>query len=590
MITFKETGLSESILKSIEALGFETPTPIQEKVIPYLLESTQDIIGLAQTGTGKTAAFGLPIIQHCDTSKRGIQALILSPTRELCIQITKDMDLYAKENKDIRITSVYGGASITHQMDELKRGVNIVVATPGRALDLIKRKALKVSSIRYLVLDEADEMLNMGFKDELDAILETTPKEKQTLLFSATMPKEVQRIADDYLTDPIEISVGDKNRGAENVSHEFYMGLARNRYEILKRVVDVNPDIYGIVFCRTRRETKEVADKLMADGYNADALHGDLSQAQRETVMAHFRSRHLQMLVATDVAARGLDVTDLTHVINYNLPDEKEIYIHRSGRTGRAGKKGISVTIIHTREMHKIKELERVTGRKFVKKQIPNGEEICAKQLFKLIDRMEKVEVDEVRIAPFMPDIYKKLEWLDKEELIKHFVSLEFNRFLSYYKNRGDLNVDAKRDRDDRGRGERGRERERDRFVKSGQKVEFERFFINIGSRSGLTKPKLIGIINDTTEKRNIEIGKIDLMNNFSFFEIDKTFTELLLNKASTAFYQGEKIVVEKSKPDQLAMKKESRRKNGGDWFDEKKGGSARFKKTSKKPKGKKRR
>jgi ATP-dependent RNA helicase DeaD len=587
MITFKETGLSDSILKSIEALGFVNPTPIQEKTIPYLLDSERDIIGLAQTGTGKTAAFGLPIIEKVDVNNKAVQALILAPTRELCIQITKEMELYALDSENLRITAVYGGASITNQIDELKRGVQIVAATPGRALDLINRKALKVNHIRFLVLDEADEMLNMGFKDELDGILENTPKEKQTLLFSATMPKEVQRIADNYLKDPVEISAGEKNKGAENVSHEFYMGLARNRYEILKRVVDINPDIYGIVFCRTRRETKEVADKLMADGYNADALHGDLSQAQRENVMNHFRSRHLQMLVATDVAARGLDVNDLTHVINYNLPDEKEIYIHRSGRTGRAGKKGVSITIIHTREMHKIKDLEKVTGKRFTKKMIPNGEEICAKQLFKLIDRMENVEVDEERIQPFMPTIYKKLEWLDKEQLIKHFVSVEFNRFLEYYKGRGDINVDPKKENRD----------DREKFQKSGKKIDFERFFINVGSKSGLTKPKLIGLINDTTERRNIEIGKIDLMKNFSFFEIDKTYTELLLKKANKATYNGENLVVEKSKPDQLAQKKERRRQgNNGDWFDGnndrpknfKKGGNDKFKK-SKKPKGKKR-
>lgn len=578
MMTFKETGLSESILKAIGALGFEQPTPIQEKVIPYLLDSEKDIIGLAQTGTGKTAAFGLPIIEKCNPTKKAVQALILAPTRELCIQITKEMELYALESENLHITSVYGGASITNQIDELKRGVQIVAATPGRALDLIKRKALKVGSIQFLVLDEADEMLNMGFKDELDAILENTPDNKQTLLFSATMPKEVQRIADNYLKDPVEIAAGEKNKGAENVSHEFYMGLARNRYEILKRVVDINPDIYGIVFCRTRRETKEVADKLMADGYNADALHGDLSQAQRETVMAHFRSHHLQMLVATDVAARGLDVNNLTHVINYNLPDEKEIYIHRSGRTGRAGKKGISVTIIHTREMHKIRDLEKVTGKKFVKKQIPNGEEICAKQLYKLIDRMEHVEVDEDRINPFMPTIYKKLEWLDKEQLIKHFVSLEFNRFLEYYKGRGDINVDPKKEKYD----------DRDRFRKSGKKIDYERFFINLGTKSGLTKPKMIGLINDTTEKRNIEIGKIDLMNNFSFIEIDKTYSELLLKKANQATYKGFKVVVEKSKPDQLAMKKE-RRKNGKgeNWYEGKKKGSGKYKKNGNKSKGK---
>ncbi|PID93559.1 MAG: DEAD/DEAH box helicase [Bacteroidetes bacterium] len=575
MTTFNQTGLSESILKTVEALGFTQPTPIQQEVIPFLLQTDCDLIGLAQTGTGKTAAFGLPIIEKCNPEEAIIQALILSPTRELCIQITKEMERYAQENSMLRIMAVYGGAGIVGQMDELKRGAHIVVATPGRALDLIKRKVLKVESIRYLVLDEADEMLNMGFKEELDAILSHTPEEKQTLLFSATMPKEVQRIADHYLKEPKEIAAGEKNRGAENVSHEFYMGLAKNRYEILKRVVDVNPDIYGIIFCRTRRETKEVADKLMADGYNADALHGDLTQSARETVMKHFRSRHLQLLVATDVAARGLDVNDLSHVINYNLPDETEAYIHRSGRTGRAGKKGISITLIHTRETRKIRELEKITGKKFVKKMIPNGEEICAKQLYKLIDRMEKVEVNEERIEPFMPTIYKKLEWLDKEQLIKHFVSVEFNRFLEYYKNRGDLNVAAKKEKNS----------DREKFQKSGKKITFERFFINQGSKNGLTKPKLIGLINDTTEKRNIEIGKIDLMKNFSFFEIDQDFSELLLKKSNGAVYQGEPLVVEKSKPDQLAQKKERRKKDGYHKKKEKNAARAKAKRNTKKPK-----
>ncbi|NCD43360.1 MAG: DEAD/DEAH box helicase, partial [Bacteroidia bacterium] len=428
MTKFTETGLSTSILKAIENMGFEELTPIQEKIIPYLLDSENDIIGLAQTGTGKTAAFGLPVIEKTNPEIKSVQTLILSPTRELCIQICKEMELYATGTKDICIVPVYGGAAITHQIDALKKGCNIVVATPGRALDLINRKALKVSEIRWLILDEADEMLNMGFKEELDAILENTPAKKQTLLFSATMPREVQRIANQYLKNPVEISAGEKNKGAENVSHEFYMGMAKNRYEILKRIVDINPDIYSIVFCRTRQETKEVADKLMNDGYNADALHGDLSQAMRESVMRHFRAHHLQILVATDVAARGLDVIDLTHVINYNLPDEKEIYIHRSGRTGRAGKKGISMSIVHTREMNKIRELEKVTGKKFVNKQIPNGEEICGKQLYNLIDKMEHIEVDEERIGPFLESIYKKLAWLDREMLIKKFVSMEFNR------------------------------------------------------------------------------------------------------------------------------------------------------------------
>ena len=594
MIKFTETGLNESILKAIEKLGFENPTPIQEKVIPYLLSSKKDIIGLAQTGTGKTAAFGLPIIQQIDVSSNVVQALILSPTRELCIQISKEMELYASEDKKINILPVYGGANITNQMATLRKGCSIVVATPGRALDLIKRKSLKVENIQYLVLDEADEMLNMGFKEELDEILKNTPSEKQTLLFSATMPREVQRISDNYLNDPFEISAGEKNKGAENVSHEYYMGMARYRYEILKRLVDFNPNIYGIVFCRTRRETKEVADKLMADGYNADALHGDLSQAMRESVMQRFRSRHIQLLVATDVAARGLDVNDLTHVIHYNLPDEDDVYIHRSGRTGRAGKTGISISIVHTREANKIRILEKITGKKFEKKSIPNGEEICTKQLFNLIDKMENVEVDETRIEPFMAAISEKLEYLDREQMIKHFVSMEFNRFLSYYKNSSDLNRTASsddRDRNDRGRGDRSRGRERDRdrdrgrgesrdrgverekFQKSDRgDISFTRFFINVGIRDNITVPKLIGLINDTTSTRNIEIGKIDLMRNFSFFEVDSTQTDTVLKSFTDATFDEKPMSVEISKPDPAKESGfEKRTKKKGDYSGEKK-------------------
>ncbi|MCK9167459.1 MAG: DEAD/DEAH box helicase [Bacteroidales bacterium] len=574
MIKFTETGLSTSILKAIENMGFEELTPIQEKIIPYLLDSENDIIGLAQTGTGKTAAFGLPVIEKTNPEIKSVQALILSPTRELCIQICKEMEMYATGTKDICIVPVYGGAAITHQIDALKKGCNIVVATPGRALDLINRKALKVSEIRWLILDEADEMLNMGFKEELDAILENTPAKKQTLLFSATMPREVQRIANQYLKNPVEISAGEKNKGAENVSHEFYMGMAKNRYEILKRIVDINPDIYSIVFCRTRQETKEVADKLMNDGYNADALHGDLSQAMRESVMRHFRAHHLQILVATDVAARGLDVIDLTHVINYNLPDEKEIYIHRSGRTGRAGKKGISMSIVHTREMNKIRELEKVTGKKFVNKQIPNGEEICGKQLYNLIDKMEHIEVDEERIGPFLESIYKKLAWLDREMLIKKFVSMEFNRFLDYYKDRGDLNVTEKSSI-------------QERFQSSGKKKEFSRFFINVGTRDNLTVPRLIGLINDTTTRRNIEIGKIDLMKNFSFFEVESGFAELIMTSFKNTEYKGTPVVVEPSKPDFAPEKREKFAPERWEKKDKKKFNEGKGKKGGKKPDGK---
>jgi len=423
MITFKETGLNQDILKALDELGFENPTPIQEKTIPHLLSEEQDLIGFAQTGTGKTAAFGLPVIQKIDTDSKKTQAIILSPTRELCVQIAKDLDNYSKYTKGLSVAAVYGGASIDQQVRSLNKGAQIVVGTPGRTLDLIKRKKLKLSTVRFLILDEADEMLTMGFKDDLDAILEGTPDDKQTLLFSATMPKEIAAIAKKYMKDAIEISAGKKNIGAENVNHVYYMVNARDRYLALKRIADINPKIYGIVFCRTRRETKEVAEKLMADGYNADALHGDLSQAQRDYVMNRFRVKNLQLLVATDVAARGLDVTDLSHIINYNLPDDLEVYIHRSGRTGRAGKKGVCLTIIHSRETGKIKMIQKKVGKPFEHAPVPSGKEICGKQLYNLIDKIEKIEVDNSQIDQFLPEIYKKLEWLSREDLIKHFVS-----------------------------------------------------------------------------------------------------------------------------------------------------------------------
>ncbi len=464
MIQFSEMGLRPEILQSIGELGFETPTPIQEKVIPFLLETQQDLLGLAQTGTGKTAAFGLPIIQQIDFSDRRTQALILSPTRELCMQIAKDLVNYSKKVANLNVLPVYGGADIKKQLDGLERGAHIVVGTPGRTLDLINRKKLKIENIRWLVLDEADEMLSMGFKEELDAILENITSNKQTLLFSATMPKEIMQIAEKYMKDPAEISVGKKNTGAENVEHHYYIVHAKDRFEALKRIADINPNIYGIIFCRTRMSTKEVAEKLMHDGYNADALHGDLSQAQRDFVMDRFRRRHLQMLVATDVAARGLDVNNLTHVIHFDLPDDPEVYIHRSGRTGRAGKAGISVSIIHLKEKSRLKLVEKKVGKSFLLKQIPTGKEVCEKQLFNLIDKVENIDVDEEQIGPFMPVIYHKLEWLDREELINHFVSVEFNRFLQYYANTPDLNVvheGQEKGRKDEGSGRRTRDRGR---------------------------------------------------------------------------------------------------------------------------------
>lgn len=535
MEKFIEMGLTGPIQMAIEELDFSEPTPIQEKVIPRILESRKDIIALAQTGTGKTAAYGLPIIQKAVLKDKHVQGLILSPTRELCIQICNDLKSFSKFTEGFEVVPVYGGAPVDGQIQALKRGPQLVVGTPGRVKDMIERKVLKIKNIRWLVLDEADEMLQMGFKDELDSILVTTPAEKQTLLFSATMPGEVRRIAREYMTDPEEISAGTINAGADNVEHHYYMTHARHRYEVLKRIADIHPDIYGIVFCRTRMETREVADKFMSDGYSADALHGDLSQAQRDYVMNRFRKRQIQMLVATDVAARGLDVNDLTHVINYNLPDEQDVYIHRSGRTGRAGKKGVSISIIHTREHSRIRSLEKLSKKKFRRVMVPEGKEICKKQLFNMISKMEKVEVQDEQIGEFLPEIFKKLEWMSKEELIRNFVSVEFNRFLDYYKDAPDLNVVREnvvpekvvKENVDRKAGNRngshpGAARKHDTTA-------YTRFYINIGSKNDMNPTRLIGLLLDTTNDRSIRIGKIEIMKGFSFFEAEKSQEQLIL-------------------------------------------------------------
>ena len=550
-------GLNPEIQLAIEEIGFERPTPIQEKVVPFLMEGKQDLVALAQTGTGKTAAFGLPILQQIDTTKKATQTLILSPTRELAMQIANDLENYARHLTKINIAVVYGGADIKKQINQLERGAQIVVGTPGRTLDLIKRKKLKVNEIQWLVLDEADEMLSMGFKDDLDAILETSPAEKQTLLFSATMPKEIISISKKYMNNPFEISVGKKNTGAENVEHHYYLIHAKDRYIALKRIADLTPNIYGIIFCRTRAETKDVADKLMRDGYNADALHGDLSQAQRDHVMARFRNKHLQMLVATDVAARGLDVNDLTHVINYNLPDDPEIYIHRSGRTGRAGKRGISVTLIHLREKGKLRQVEKSVNKKFIQQQVPSGKEICEKQLFNLIDRMEQVDVNETEIESFMPVIYKKLSWLDREDLIKRFVSVEFNRFLKYYENAPDINVDESRTSHDEsryserrgGRSDRGGRSSRDgRGKKSRGDYDFARFFFNMGKKNGINKRKIIDLVNEHLPNKSAEIGDIEVMKNFSFFEVDKRYEKEIMKSMKNAKYKGQRIGIDIAK------------------------------------------
>jgi len=548
MTTFKDLGLNDNIIKALTDLGYENPTEIQEKAIPQVIASRADLKAFAQTGTGKTAAFSLPILEQIDINNRDTQAIILSPTRELALQIAKNIEEFAKHLKGLNVAAVYGGASIEDQIRKLKKGVHIIVGTPGRTVDLINRRQLKIGNINWLVLDEADEMLNMGFKDELDKILAVSSEDKQTLLFSATFPREVENIAKNYMTKPVEITSGEKNKGSDQVSHQYYVVSERNRYNALKRIADVNPDIYSIIFCRTRRETQEVADKLIKDGYNADALHGDLSQAQRDSVMGKFRKKVLQILVATDVAARGLDVTDLTHVINHKLPDQIESYTHRSGRTGRAGKEGISIAIVTGREKGKLRPIERIIGKKFVSTPVPTGKEICQNQLLKLIDKVHDIEINEKEIIDFLPSIYEKLEGLDREELIKRFVSLEFNTFLSYYQNAPDLNdSDQMRGRDSDSRGKR-RDDE-----------NMSRFFINIGRKDNLNPARLIGLINDQRIAKNIEIGQIEILDTFSFFELDKNYKDetIATFKANDVDFEGRNVNVE------ITEKKRSGRSGG---------------------------
>ncbi len=530
-MTFTETGIKPEIIRAISEMGFVSPTPIQEKTIPHLLNSDQDLIALAQTGTGKTAAFGLPILHHANTSNRDIQSLILCPTRELCLQITRDLENFSKYIDGFKTIAVYGGADIVKQINQLKSGGQIVVGTPGRVHDLIRRNVLKVDKIKWLVLDEADEMLTMGFKEEMDAILANTPKTKQTLLFSATMPSEIAEMTNKYLENPEKITVGRKNAGAENVEHHYYVVQAKDKYATLKRIADNYPDCYAIIFCRTRQETKEVAEKFLADGYNADALHGDLSQAQRDLVMSKFRNKHLQMLVATDVAARGLDVSDLSHAINYSLPDDPEVYIHRSGRTGRAGKSGISVSIVHMRETGRIRQIEKLANKKFERRMVPGGDEICEKQLFYLIDKVVNVETNDIQIDRYMPQIFEKLGTLSREDLMKKFVSVEFNRFLAYYKNAADLNVHYEEKK-----GKEGR--------KSSRMVNM---FINAGKKHFLTASTLIGMINDYTQRKNIEIGRIDIQRKMSFFELDVDFADLLVEKLNGTMVDGYVVRVGKA-------------------------------------------
>lgn len=545
MKTFEELGVSPEIRKAIEEMGYESPMPVQEEVIPYLLGNGNDVVALAQTGTGKTAAFGLPLIQKIDVKQRVPQALILCPTRELCLQIAGDLTDYSKYITDLKILPVYGGSSIESQIRSLKQGVHIIVATPGRLIDLMERKVAHLETIKDVVMDEADEMLNMGFTDSINAILEKVPQDRNTLMFSATMSPDIARIAKTYLHDAKEITIGTKNEGSKNVNHIAYIVHAKDKYAALKRVVDFYPQIYGIIFCRTRKETQEIADKLIQDGYNADSLHGELSQAQRDLVMQKFRQRHLQLLVATDVAARGLDVNDLTHVINYGLPDDTESYTHRSGRTGRAGKTGISIAIVNLREKGRMREIERIINKKFTIGSLPSGKEICEQQLIKVIDEIEKVKVNEEEIESFLPGIYRKLEWLSKEDLVKRVVSMEFNRFLEYYKNAPEIE-EPKAGGDKRGDSKDRKSRGSDR-QKTTRKAEegYERLFLNMGKTDGFYANQIIELINRNLKKERIQIGRIDLMQNFSFFEVAEEQAPMVIKALNKASVNGRKVSVE---------------------------------------------
>ena len=556
MSQFTDFGLNPALVKAIKEMGFENPMPIQEKAIPVLLERDVDFVGLAQTGTGKTAAFGLPLLNKIDETQHCVQALILCPTRELCMQITRDLRNYARYIPEILIVPVYGGASIELQFKDLAKKPQIIVATPGRLRDMIRRNRVDFSNVKTMILDEADEMLNMGFQEEVDDILEYMPKEgRHTMLFSATMPKEVEAILNKYMTDPVKVAVGERNSGTANVDHIYYMMAAKDRYSVLKRIIDYTPAIYGIIFCRTKLETQEIADNLIQDGYNAAALHGDLSQGMRDNVMDHFRKRSLQLLVATDVAARGIDVKELTHIINYNLPDDIETYVHRSGRTGRADKRGLCLSLINLREKSKIKRIEKIVGRPFEKGMIPTGKEVCEKQLFNHIDRIEHVDINREEIDDYLPVVFRKLEWMSREELITRMVALNFNRFLDYYKDAIDLNVDEKDEKKDRRELKKEREH-RDKTMK--------RLYFGMGKNDHILPQKIIGKINDVTHSKNIPIGRIDLYGDYSYVDVDESFVPMILDCFADPHNNPRGIVVEVAK-EQPERKKSGEKKDFGE-------------------------
>lgn len=560
MKTFAELGLKEQILNAITEIGYEQPTPVQAAVIPVLLGEentddtadgatvpTQDIIALAQTGTGKTAAYGLPVLQNVEADDRSTQVVILSPTRELCLQIADDLKDYSRYIDGLHVVAVYGGAGIESQIRQLRKGCQIIVATPGRLIDLIHRGAARLEAVRHVVLDEADEMLNMGFTESIDEILSAIPSEHQTLLFSATMGPDIERIAKNYLRQYREIVVGSRNEGAEHVNHIYYAVRAQDKYAALKRIVDYYPRIYAIIFCRTRLETQEVADHLIRDGYSAEALHGDLAQAQRDLTMQKFRTHRTQLLVATDVAARGLDVNELTHVINYGLPDDVENYTHRSGRTGRAGKRGTSISIIHLREKGKVRVIERVIGKKFEVGTLPEPKEICTKQLYKVIDNLEHTEPDEEQIAPFLPEVMHKLEWLTKEELVKRLVQQEFGRFLTYYADAPEIvQPTAREEREEKGNKRDRRDDKRARNAKGNPVAEegYTRLFLNFGKRDNFFAREIINLVNRYV-KGKVEIGRIDLLNNCSFFEVPEEQAELVMGKMAKAKVGERRVVVD---------------------------------------------
>lgn len=548
---FQDFNLNPAILKAIDELGFKEPMPIQAEVLPVLLSQRTDLVGLAQTGTGKTAAFGLPLLQNIDPKNRSVQALVLCPTRELCMQITKDLLSYAKYIPELMIVPVYGGASIEQQFKSLAKKPQIVVATPGRLQDMIRRNRIDFSNVQWMVLDEADEMLDMGFQEDVDAILEYMPEEKNTLLFSATMPAEVEQILNKYMKDPVRISIGQKNSGTANVRHNYYMIKASDRYLALKRLIDYYPSIYGIVFCRTKLETQEVADNLIHDGYNAASLHGDLSQAQRDLVMNHFRQGFTQILVATDVAARGLDVNNLSHIINYNLPDDIDTYVHRSGRTGRADKTGICISLVHMKEKHKIKAIEKQLGRPMERELIPTAQQVCEKQLFRHIDNLEKVDIMRDDIDDYLPVVFKKLSWLTREELITRVVALNFNRFLDYYKDAKDLNVDENS----------GKEKKEKKEKKQHDDSHMIRLFFGLGKRDHIKPNSLIGRINDVTGTKDIEIGHIDLKENFSFVAVDGAKAQFIVDcfNDPTKNRDGIRVEITTGEPQDKTDKKKSK-------------------------------